>query len=429
MRAARIALYGGGGAPYHHAAVLARGGHELSFVYPVDVREGALAGFDAFVMPGGGYRAMQGQIDPLGAAGARAIADYVRGGGMYLGSCAGSYDAAVVAESFVRACPAQREMCLLDARVWNEGDTEWLGLRSPGVGVLRSRTVASGHPVMAGMPERFEIAHYNGPFFRGGEELALVEGPAERFTPAERFFGPFEGRTLVEEAAEVGVANVVAGACGRGRVVLFGSHPEFGFRLAMDDEQAPARMLRNAVEWQLEESGAPERPRVELFADRAATEEDPERVAGLAERLRERCEELRERPGRPRWLEPAYAMSVFGLSPGEVWRQGLDEIERLAGETAERAPHVEPGVLGMRPPAEWELDGGYHGVVPLLEQADRLLADAGERWDADLGKPSPDAYAFALTSPYHLVAGSYLAAVGRVASAALLCSAYERVPA
>ena len=142
MRPARIAIYGGGGAPYHHAAALARAGHSIDFVYPVDILEGALTGFDALVVPGGGYRAMQGQIDPLGVAGARAIETYVREGGMYIGSCAGSYDAAVVAESFVRACPAQKEMQLLDARVWNENDTEWLGLQSPGVGVLRARTVA-----------------------------------------------------------------------------------------------------------------------------------------------------------------------------------------------------------------------------------------------------------------------------------------------
>ena len=138
-------------------------------------------------MPGGGYRAMQGQLDPLGREGLRTIADYVRGGGLYVGCCAGSYSAAIAAPSFVATCPIQPELSLLDANVWNADDSTFVGLRSPGIGVLRSRTVASGHPVMAGMPERFEIVHYNGPLFHGIAPLAVVEAAGERFTPAEHF--------------------------------------------------------------------------------------------------------------------------------------------------------------------------------------------------------------------------------------------------
>src|SRR2546430_5400470 len=83
---ARIALYGSGGSPYHHAAILARAGHGIGFVFPQDIEAGALDGFDAFVMPGGGYLAMAGQLAPLGAAGCRAIREYVESGGMYIGS-------------------------------------------------------------------------------------------------------------------------------------------------------------------------------------------------------------------------------------------------------------------------------------------------------------------------------------------------------
>ena len=120
-RRARIALYGAGGSPFHHLAIFARAGHDVDAVFPADIANGALAGFDAFVMPGGGYRAMFGQIEPLGADGARAIREYVESGGMYIGCCAGTYDAATVAESFLALCPAQGEMCLLDATVCNDG--------------------------------------------------------------------------------------------------------------------------------------------------------------------------------------------------------------------------------------------------------------------------------------------------------------------
>jgi hypothetical protein len=239
-------------------------------------------------------------------------------------------------------------------------------------------------------------------------------------------------RTLVDDAAAEGVANIVADALGRGRVVLFGSHPEFGFTIAMEDEQLPGLMLRNAVEWQLAESGAPERPEIELYSHRNPGEEadaDPGRVAELAAALRDRTARIRERGEAARWLEPAYAMSFFGLSPREIWAQSLDAIDRLSAEAERRAPHTEPRVLSFRVPAEWALDGGYHGVVALLEQSVELLDRTLETWDYDPGEATANPYEHMETSPYHLVAGSYLAASGRVAAAALLCTAHERVPA
>ena len=55
-------------------------------------------------MPGGGYLGMAGQLAPLGAAGCRAIREYVESGGMYIGSCAGAYDAATVSARFQAEC-------------------------------------------------------------------------------------------------------------------------------------------------------------------------------------------------------------------------------------------------------------------------------------------------------------------------------------
>ena len=428
MERARVALYGGGGAPFHHAAVLAQAGHDVEFVFPVDILDGCLAAFDAFAMPGGGYRAMSGQIDALGHAGARALREFVEDGGMYLGSCAGSYDAATVPASFVAACPAQAEMCLLDARIWNETNTSWVGLQSPGVGVLRTRNVSPGHPIMRGLPESFAIAHYNGPLFRGGEALAVVAGTTEQFTPAERFLGPHAGTTLIDEAARQGVANIVVGARGRGRVVLFGSHPEFGFSLPMDDPQLPGRMLDNAVRWQVAEAGS-RRGRTPDLVARATPIGAGDPVAAtraLARRVRERGAALRDR-GVPRatWLDPRYAMSTFGLAPAAIWSGALEEIGRLCDTIEGLAPCVEPWALAFRQPERWAIDGGFHGAIALLGQAETLLGEAEAGWDLDLGAPSDDPYAFALTSPFHLVAGSYLAAIGRVASAALLCQAYR----
>ena len=81
-------------------------------------------------------------------------------------------------------------------------------------------------------------------------------------------------------------------------------------------------------------------------------------------------------------------------------------------------------------PDEWNLDGGYHGVVALLEQSVALLDRTLATWDFDPGEPTQNPYQHMETSPYHLVAGSYLAAVGpRRRGRSALRRRTQRVPA
>lgn len=427
---ARIALYGGGGSPYNHAAILAQAGHSTAFVFGADILAGALDGFDAFVMPGGAYRAMAGQLEPLGAAGCRAIREYVEAGGMYIGSCAGSYDAATVPARFLATCPEQAELCLLDARVWNDGDSLFGVLQSPGIGQLVARNAAPGHPVMAGMPEEFVVTHYNGPLFTDGEALAVVVGTDDRFTPAEEFLGGTSGPYLIDSAISGGVANIVAGERGAGRVVLFGSHPEFGASLALDDVTPAARMLLNAVVWQMGESGAGRAPTSVLSeapVDPGAHGRNLLRLPELVASLDQRCARLADRTADAPWLDETAAMSMFGEPARAIWTSALEQIPVLAAEAAGAAGAVEPHLVSFRPPPGWELDGGFHGLAALLEQADDLLAKAEVTWVESWPGHVEDAYEHMHDSPYHLVAGSYLAAIGRVAAAALLSRTHARV--
>lgn len=418
---ARIAYYGAGGAPYHHAAILSRAGHDARFVFPQDIVAGALESFDAFVMPGGGYRAMLGQLEPLGSEGCRAIREYVEAGGMYIGSCAGSYDAATVPETFLRMCPAQGELCLLDARVWNDGESTLGVIQSPGVGVLVAENTAPDHPVMAGISPQFRITHYNGPLFTGGQALAKVTGRTAEFTPAEDFLGSGGEDYLVDKGIELGVANIVAGQRGAGRVVLFGSHPEFGTSVAMDEETDTARLLRNAIDWQLAETAGQRRPdrKVLMDADIPPTVHEAGLAAlpALVDRIADQCATLAKRTDEP-WLADTAAMSTFGRSPRDIWTAALHAIPAFAAEAAAGAATVSPAVLVFR--QSEPMDGGFHGVVPLLEQTADLLADAETAWADGWPGTIDDAYDHLTDSPYHLVAGSYLAAIGRAAAAALL---------
>ena len=491
LAAVRVGLYGGGGAPFNQAAILAACGFPVRFLSDAEVRAGELDTVDVFVMPGGGARAMHGQLEPLGEEGCRAIAEFVRHGGMYIGCCAGAYDCIVNAEAFLRSCPAQGAMQLINAGPWrSDRAVEFLDLQSPGVGVVTVRNVRPDHPVMFGMAPSFDIVHYNGPILdplgervvAGGSAaigLAAFAGWTERFTPAEAFAGaPLDDApTYLGRGVAAGRYAAAAGELGVGRVVAFGSHPELGFDLPMAEWGAAARMLANAVLWQASSCPHPPAPsgphppapspgarargsrQVASDATRGHAQSVGQlslpvgsglgEAAALAATVAGRARMLQERAIEPApgWLAPEYALSIFGLAPGEVWRQALidmlalaDEIEVVAGRLRERAGaamasgelpgpvraailQVEGWLLAERAP-EWQQDGGFQGVVALLRAAIRMCDAAAEQWEVRLGPPAGP-YAYLDENPYHLVAGSYLAAIGCVAGALQLLRALE----
>src|SRR5262249_11174912 len=142
----------------------------------------------------------------------------------------------------------------------------------------------------------------------------------------------------------------------------------------------------------------------------------------LAAQLRSQCDSLRSRDiVDAHWLQRDRALSIFGLAPDVIWSQSLDEIERRTVTVEQQVDHLDARTLGFEPVQEWNVDFGYYGVIPLLEQASRMLAEAARSWNVDIPF-SGDAYAHLEDSPYHLVAGSYLAAVGRLIAADAVCA-------
>ena len=475
----RIAMYGGGGAPYNHARIFADLGFRVEWIMAQEIRRGRLAEFDVFGMPGGGWSAMNGQLDPLGREGCHAISEFVRSGGMYFGSCAGSFDAAIVSDSFLSVCPQQRELQLVNAAVWNRDDTDFVGLRSPGVGVLESRNLCPNHPIMFGMPERFRITHYNGPFFEarpgavdGASDmvgLAAVAGVTDDFTAAEDFLrlpgsGQDAGSTLVTQAAQQGRYNVVAGYNGLGRVVLFGSHPEFGYNLAMDRWDVPARMLANAAFWQSAFVTGPRPAERKVFPGTSTSYPvgaGLRAVGACLTAIHGRIEVLKAKSegSLPSWLGQDVAMSTFGLSGEEIWRRNLatfadvgreiagtidrtEELVQEAGRVASAlrvvgrpraagiAEALDGARLGLeeaihfRVPDEWHQDFGYEGVLQMLHRTELALATAERNLEL-IFEPVANPYQYVDSSPYQLVAGSYLAALGVFANAWFLLQMQE----
>lgn len=460
LRQIRIALYGGGGAPFNHARIFTELGFQAAFISPQEIIAGELDDFDLLAVPGGGGLAMMGQLGPLGDGGCRLIKAWVQRGGMYIGSCAGAFDAAIAADSFLEACPQQRQMQMVNALIWNRGDTEWIGLESPGIGVIKSRNLKPDHPVMFGLPEFFHITHYNGPFFdtetailpdaSAASGLSAVAGAGEDFTHSEQFLRMSETcereTTILGRAAREGIFNIVSGYNGLGRVVLFGSHPEFGYNLAMDDWGLPGRMLANAAFWQAghlraarsgyisRESGA-----ARAFPADSGLREIARACSAIGDAVEQLQDASREDAA---WLSDDQAMAQFGLRGRQVWARGLADFAEVTArmrEALERATRLiknserllaagDPKAdarsrllqetvrafqeaLHHRTPAEWRQDFGYEGILQMLERAEAMLRKAKEH--SGLTFPaSTNPYAYFDSSPYQLVVGSYLAANG-----------------
>ena len=254
----RIALFGSAGSPYHHLDIFATSGFDVEPVGSQAIRDGVLARFDVFVMPGGGWEFMEGQLGRLGTDGADRIREFVMKGGCYLSSCAGTHcvlDLPVAAAADWH--PASQHMPRLSAESWLKGDRDTHHVKSPGIGVIRTRLPDPAHPVCAGVPDGLACVYYNGPILRktgsGFRSLLDCAGPEpDLFTPGEALLGgdsvDLDG-TAMADAGRQGYSAGGVEEIGDGRIVAFGLHPEFGSEPTMLEWGKPARLLANAAEW------------------------------------------------------------------------------------------------------------------------------------------------------------------------------------
>jgi hypothetical protein len=433
LRGLRIGVYGSGGAPWHHLALAAAHGADVRPVRAEDVAAGRLAELDALIVPGGGAIAMAGQLAPLGADGAAAIRRWVEQGGAYVASCAGSVLPLALRGAADEALPLARHLRMLDVPMANEGDATLGGLASPGVGRIRVRVDAS-HPFSAGVPAEFEAVHYNGPLFDVGagsvgvRAFAWPAAATGAFTPAERFLpgtaDPAPDTLTLERCIAAGAATAIEAGLGRGRVILFGSHPEFGLGPLLLGWGDAARLLVNALA-SLPRGARPldgpawaGRP---ANAGRAAPDLARDAAAAL-ERAAERFDRLAANPPND-WLAPEVAAAFHGRAAREAWSEDAAAAARVARVTARDLAALAP-VLGTGD-APWlddapraDQDFGWTGLTQLLERLHAMLDAVDAAPAAPAARPA-HAYDLFDRHPFHLAVGSYLSAAGLVAAAAL----------
>ncbi len=442
LRHLRVAVYGGGGAPYHHAALAALWGAPPRALSGADIRDGALADVDVIVFPGGGARAMAGMLDPLGTAGAAAVRTWVAEGGMYVGSCAGSFLPAMVGDAYWRAHPEARELTMLCARLSNGSDSEWEGLTSPGVGVLDMEVTERNHWLVDGLPPRFRLVHYNGPMFLPVEPdgddpllgdargVARFVARTDRFTPSETFMDASVDPTggVFDSGVDAGASTAVTAPYGEGQVVLFGSHPEFGFDAIQLGWGEGVRLFANALRHQAarRSSDARRAPGSPAQGDGAVGRQALSALPARFERLAERFGELDRHADAP-WLRPGCVSAFQGLAPAAVWRMALADAASANLATASYLRHlaetvdadgVAAATRWLDHPAPEGQDYGFMGLRQLADTIDAAIDTGVAAIDAGPGCLEHP-YAGLDSHPYQLIASSYLSAAGLSACAAL----------
>jgi putative intracellular protease/amidase len=461
----RVGVYGSGGSPYHHAALAALWGADVRPVHGEEIRAGGLKDVEVLVVPGGGAQAMAGLLSPMGDDGADAVRSFVEGGGMYIGSCAGSFLPVRVGDSFWEENPSAKRMCMVDACLVNSGDSEWAGLTSPGVGTIVAGPSRPRHWLARGLPPRFHLVHYNGPMFDvawTGDDPALgrAEGvvrfleATDDFTPGEAFMSDAEavdrtapeseggafvtapGGTLFDHGVATGAHTALAAEVGTGIVVLYGSHPEFGLDEVQLGWSDGVRLFGNALAEQarrrpVERAGTgTEHGGVSAVTVIEELESAADRFSKLVHTFSTLAEVPFEQVARGGAL-PAF----LGRAPEEVWHDGCRAASRAADASARQLrAWLQRGVSDsersaalstwLRHEPTLEQDYGFAGLAPLLDVIENML----QRADTALAEgtaPAPLAHAYDGLDrhPYQLTASSYLSAAGLTASATLAVAA------
>lgn len=444
IKTLRTAVYGSGGAPFHHAGLMALWGSEVQAVSADDIRNGKLNDIDVIVFPGGGMRAMEGMLEPLGVEGAKSVREWVAEGGMYIGSCAGSFLPACIGQGYWNAHAESKELYMVPACLANGGDSEWEGLTSPGVGVLEVAVANSNHWLAEGLPEHFKLVHYNGPMFmlEANQEAFDKSVPhtkpegVVRFVKATKGFTPSEGfmaaklpsPTLFERCVKQGAYSAITTAYGKGTVVLFGSHPEFGFDVMQLGWGPGTRLFANALKHQAKLRGKPSKGKTDdgVNVNAESLRVSLSQIASRLTTIAERFESLAKTTPKA-WLKSGQTPSFMGLSSQKIWQEGLTQVAKVSKDsssylrnlvTSKESAKLAKASKWIDYEAKPGQDFGFVGLRQLVRMIETFIDDSEQKL---VGEPFAlkHPYDGFLTHPFHLLVGSYLSAIGLTAGVAL----------
>lgn len=218
----RVALYADKGAtmkslPEVLRALPESAGFAVTKVTAEQIRNGILSKSDVFICPGGSGSA---EGENLGQEGRERVREFVKGGGGFIGICAGAYLASIEYPWSLGLLNAH----VLDRPHWDRGQ-----------GDVQLKVSTTGRDTLGADQEMCTIHYENGPLLGPGdkEEVGQYEVLAAFDSEINQNGAP--------KGAMRGTAAIARGAFGKGRVVCFSPHPE----------KTPGRepFLQSAVRW------------------------------------------------------------------------------------------------------------------------------------------------------------------------------------
>lgn len=215
-------------------------GLQVDWLTDKDVRAGKLDDYEMLIVPGG-PDAGESYYEGLGDKGYEAIRKFVREGGMYLGSCAGSY------------FPLKGDPGTPQADMWlnmiDVTDTQGMDYWRTGTGFVRIEFDDAEHPIAhnlaVGVPSTMDVIYWEGPAFQILENADVnviahykdfiasgAASPSWSLENNQIAKGAMEwSNPLTRERFEEhlkGYPAIIESSYGKGHMVLLSPHAEFG---------------------------------------------------------------------------------------------------------------------------------------------------------------------------------------------------------
>ena len=181
------------------------------------IRDGGLAGVDVFVQPGGSGSK---QSKTLQTEGLNAIRSFVKGGGGYVGICAGSY----LASSYYPWSLHLLNADVVDSKHWARG-----------FGTVTLKFSPLGQQMVDAEKDEVQCVYHQGPLLCPGHETGLA--PYEPIAT----FATEVAKNGAPSGVMVGTTAMARGLYGKGRVVAISPHPE--------KTDGLDNIVRRVVEW------------------------------------------------------------------------------------------------------------------------------------------------------------------------------------
>lgn len=218
----RVALYADKGAtmkslPEVLKSLPESAGFEVTKVTAAEIRSGVLAKCDVLICPGGSG---SGEGENLGQEGRERIREFVKGGGGFIGICAGAYLASIEYPWSLGLLNAH----VLDRPHWDRGQ-----------GDVQLKISSAGRDALRADQETCTIHFENGPLLGPGNKDGLADYEVLAAFDSEI------NENGAPKGAMKGTTAIARSTFGKGCVVCFSPHPE----------KTPGRepFLQSAVRW------------------------------------------------------------------------------------------------------------------------------------------------------------------------------------